>query len=158
MAIVALLFLVAVAIAIVAAGFAKKYYNMYQAASRTVTRIIEEAEEYIKDETVKIRAQAIKGSTAVVKGRVAEQLVPFRPDFNYNPRDIRFLGSPIDLVVFDGLTEGELKQVAFVEVKTGNSRMSKRERQVRDAIHDGRVTFEVFRATPLLEEVQNVGT
>ncbi len=154
-AIVTLLFMAASA---VFAALWYKYYIMYHAAAETVTRIIEEAEEYIKNKTVEIRAQAIKGSTAVVKGRVAEQLVPFRPDFNYNPRDIRFLGSPIDLVVFDGLTEGELKQVAFVEVKTGNSRMSKRERQVRDAIHDGRVTFEVFRATPLLEEVQNVGT
>lgn len=152
MAIVALLFLIAMVVAVVAAWLAYNYYRKYQAAAETVTRIIQEAEEYIKNETVKIRAAAIKGSTAVVKGRVAEQLVPFRPDFNYNPRDIRFLGSPIDLVVFDGLTEGVLKQIVFVEVKTGKSRMSKRERQVQAAIHRGDVAFDMFRATPLLEE------
>ncbi len=150
----ALVLLILVVLIVVLIWALYKSRKKYKAAAETVTRIIKEANEYIETETVKIRAAAIKGSTAVVKGRVAEQLVPFRPDFHYNPRDIRFLGSPIDLVVFKGLTEGKVTQIVFVEVKTGNSRMSKRERQVQAAIHRGDVAFEMFRATPLTEEVQ----
>jgi predicted Holliday junction resolvase-like endonuclease len=35
--------------------------------------------------------------------------------------DIRFLGSPVDLVVFDGLAEGQVRRLIFVEVKSGRS-------------------------------------
>jgi len=55
-------------------------------------------EEIIKD--------AVKKSKAVVAGKVAEQIVPFLPEFKYNPKDARFIGSPIDFIVFDGLDEG----------------------------------------------------
>ena len=67
-------------------------------------------------------------------GKVSEQLLPYLPGFRFNPKDARFLGSPVDLVVFDGLAEGELRGVWFLEVKTGNAGLSGRERQVRDAI------------------------
>ena len=55
-------------------------------------------EEIIKD--------AVKKSKAVVAGKVAEQIVPFLPEFKYNPKDARFIGSPIDFIVFDGLDGG----------------------------------------------------
>jgi predicted Holliday junction resolvase-like endonuclease len=81
-----------------------------------------------------IRQDAIQRSLAVTVGKVSEQLVPYLPDFHFNPKDARFLGSPIDLVVFDGLDEGQVRRVVFIEVKTGESGLSGRERQVRDAI------------------------
>ena len=51
------------------------------------------------------RKRAVARSTAVTRGQAFEHLAPFMDDFGYNPRDARFLGSPIDLVVFDGLSE-----------------------------------------------------
>lgn len=102
------------------------------------------AGERLKKEVTQIRADAIKKSTAVVKGKVAEQLVPFTDDFGYNPRDCRFLGSPVDLVVFEGLTEGDVQRVVFIEVKTGKyARLSQREKQVRDTIENGEVDYEI---------------
>jgi len=65
-----------------------------------------------------IRADAVQRSQAVTAGKVHEQLIPYLPSFPYNPKDVRFLGSPIDLVVFDGLAEGQVRRVVFVEVKT----------------------------------------
>jgi len=55
-------------------------------------------------------------------GQITEHLVPFLPDFKYNPKDARFLGTPVDLIVFDGLSDGQLKQVVFIEVKSGSSK------------------------------------
>ena len=53
-----------------------------------------------------IREDAVQRSLAVTAGKVHEQLVPYLPEFGFNPKDARFLGSPVDLVVFDGLAAG----------------------------------------------------
>ena len=92
-----------------------------------------------------IRADAVLRSQAVIVGKVSEQLVPFLPGFGFNPKDARFLGSPVDLVVFDGLDEGTLRRVVFLEVKTGGAVLTARERQVRDAVQGGRIEWVELR-------------
>ncbi|PYO68171.1 MAG: hypothetical protein DMD69_07550 [Gemmatimonadetes bacterium] len=94
-----------------------------------------------------IRQDAIQRSHAVTVGKVHEQLVPYLPDFHFNPKDARFLGTPVDLVVFDGLDEGQLRRVVFVEVKTGGAALSARERQVRETIEARQVEWTELRAT-----------
>jgi predicted Holliday junction resolvase-like endonuclease len=94
-----------------------------------------------------IRDDAIKRSESVTVGKITEHIVPFLPDFTYNPKDARFIGSPIDLIVFDGLNAGEVKRVVFVEVKTGESSLSTRERRVRDAIEAGNVEWSLLRTS-----------
>lgn len=92
-----------------------------------------------------IRRDAVQRSAFVTRGKVTEHLVPYLPDFEFNPRDARFLGSPIDFVVFDGLTQGTLRDVVFVEVKTGRAALTGRERLVRDAVESGRVRWAEVR-------------
>jgi predicted Holliday junction resolvase-like endonuclease len=92
-----------------------------------------------------IREDAVQRSQAVTTGKVQEQLVPYLPSFPYNPKDVRFLGSPVDLVVFEGLNEGRLRRVVFVEVKTGSSGLSLRERQIRDVVQAGDVDWAELR-------------
>lgn len=94
-----------------------------------------------------LRRDAVQRSEAVTLGKVYEQLVPYLPDFAFNPKDVRFLGGPVDFVVFDGLTEGTVRRVVFVEVKTGGSALSTRERRVRDAVQAGRVEWSELRVT-----------
>ena len=65
-----------------------------------------------------------------------------------NPKDAQFLGRPVDFVVFDGLDEGEVRRIVFVEVKTGVSTLTTRERRVRDAVRAGRVEWQELRAGP----------
>jgi predicted Holliday junction resolvase-like endonuclease len=93
-----------------------------------------------------VRRDAVQRSEAVTVGKVSEQLLPFFPEFRFNPRDARFLGAPVDLVVFDGLAEGMVRRVVFVEVKTRGARLTARERLVRDAIEAGRVEWLELRA------------
>lgn len=92
-----------------------------------------------------VRKDAVRRSMAVTTGKVVEQLVPYLPGFAYNPKDARFLGSPVDFVVFDGLNEGEVRRVVFIEVKTGSAQLSARERRVREAVESGRVEFVEHR-------------
>lgn len=92
-----------------------------------------------------IRRDAVEKSRAVTAGRVREHLVPYLPDFPYNPKDARFIGSPVDLVVFDGLDEGSVRRIVFVEVKTGQSDLSRRERLVREAVLQRAVEWQELR-------------
>jgi len=92
-----------------------------------------------------VRQDAIQRSLAVTAGKVYEQLVPYLPDFPFNPKDVRFLGSPVDFVVFDGLSDGQVQRIVFVEVKTGDAQLSGRERRVRDAVQGGRVEWHELR-------------
>ena len=51
----------------------------------------------------------------------------------------------MDFVVFDGLDEGELRRIVFVEIKTGGATLSARERRIRDAIQRGDVEWRELR-------------
>ena len=95
--------------------------------------------------TAKIRENAVQRSLAVTAGKVHEQLVPYLPEFGFNPKDARFLGSPVDLVIFDGLAAGNVRRVVFLEVKTGGAPLTTRERQVRDAIDAREVVWAELR-------------
>jgi predicted Holliday junction resolvase-like endonuclease len=95
--------------------------------------------------TATIRQDAVQRSLAVTAGKVHEQLIPYLPEFRFNPKDARFIGTPVDLIVFDGLAEGQVRRVVFLEVKTGSSALTGRERQVRDVIEMRDVEWEELR-------------
>lgn len=105
-----------------------------------------------------IRQDAIQRSQAVTVGKVTEHIVPHLPNFNFNPKDARFIGSPVDFVVFDGLNDEEsdqVRNVVFIEVKTGVSALTKRERLVRDAIKAGRVKWVEWNAARELQQANS---
>lgn len=102
-------------------------------------------QEWKSAESDAIRQDAVQRSQAVTAGKVAEHVVPWLPGFDFNPKDARFLGSPIDFVVFDGLDAGAVRRVVFVEVKTGAASLSGRERSVRDAVQQRRVEWLELR-------------
>jgi predicted Holliday junction resolvase-like endonuclease len=92
-----------------------------------------------------IRRTAVSQSRAVTRGQVFEQFAAYFPAFEFNPKDAQFLGKPVDFVVFDGLDEGELRRIVFVEIKTGGAALSTRERRIRDAIGRGDVEWRELR-------------
>lgn len=100
-----------------------------------------------------IRTDAIRRSESVTRGKITEHLVPFFPRFPYDPRDARFLGSPVDLIVFDGLAEGRIREIVFAEIKTSrNPSLSRREREVRDCIGERRVSYTLLQVPPGTDE------
>ena len=110
-------------------------------------------DQWLQDNEKQIRGDAIFKSQAVTMGKVTEHFIPFLPEFNYNPQDARFIGSPIDFVVFDGLSEGDLRQITFVEVKSGSSTLTKRERWVRNVIQEGKITWKQVKTKGWESEV-----
>ncbi len=119
-------------------------YRALQAESEA----LEKASGILKRKEADLRKDAIRRSQSVTRGRVAEQIAPYLPGFKYDPRDCRFLGSPVDFVIFDGLTEGTLRQVVFVEVKSGKyARLTRRERQVQEVVELKGARYEVIKTS-----------
>jgi len=106
-------------------------------------------EGWKKREENTIRLDAVKRSESVTRGKITEHLIPFFLDFPYNPRDARFLGSPVDLIVFDGLSNEKITEIVFVEIKTSrNPTLTRREREVRDCVDEKRVSYRMIRQVP----------
>ena len=129
---------------------AREMFETWQAREMD-RQVSEKAETLFRtwklDEEKKIRQDAVKKSEAVTRGKVTEHLIPYFPDFEYNPKDARFLGTPVDFIVFDGLSEGKMNRVVFVEVKTGKTgALSPREKLVRDCIGRGKVSYEIIHS------------
>ncbi len=100
------------------------------------------------------RAQSVKQSAATRRGQIAEELAPMLPGFDYDPADCKFLGDPVDYVIFDGLSaarngDGDLRllNIVFLDVKSGNATLSKPQRAIRAAITARNVTFVTAKIT-----------
>jgi len=91
------------------------------------------------------RKEAILKSRAVLGGQFSEQLAPFLPDFNYSPTECRFVGKPIDLIVFKGMDDKNINEILFVEVKSGNAKLSPQEKKLKETIEKKRVRWEEYR-------------
>ena len=98
------------------------------------------------------RRDSTDQSRAVLKGKMAEQIAPLLPGFNYWPADARFLGDPIDYVVFNGYsgvkdngTDGNDLEVVILDIKKGRAGLTRGQRQIARAVEEGRVRFEIVR-------------
>jgi predicted Holliday junction resolvase-like endonuclease len=88
------------------------------------------------------RAQKI--TVAVNIGKNLERALPTMKDFKWVVPDSKFLGDPIDLLVFNGLSNGKVTSLSFVEVKSGKARLNSHQKSIRDAIEEHKVSYEVF--------------
>lgn len=91
------------------------------------------------------RKEAIMKSRSVLSGLFSEQLAPFLPDFEFNPIECRFIGKPIDFLVFKGMDKKEIDEVIFVEVKSGNAKLSPVEKKLKEAIDKKKVSWKEYR-------------
>ena len=91
------------------------------------------------------RLDAVKRSRSIIGGQVSEQLAPYLPGFNHKPSESRFIGKPIDFIVFKGMDDKKIEEIVFVEVKSGNSQLNAQEKMLKQAVLDKRVSWEELR-------------
>lgn len=106
--------------------------------------------DWMQKEERAVREDAILRSSRTLSGKTLEKLVPFLDEFPYDPHDIRWLGDPIDLVIFDGLssskTSGEnIKSIVLCEVKSGDSTLTKTQSRIKKLVEDKKVFWDEFR-------------
>jgi len=99
-----------------------------------------------EEEREKAVRDAVTQSRSVLGGKFTEQLAPYLPQFRYDPTEARFIGSPIDLIVFPGLSRGEPEEIVIMEIKSGRTvQLSPQERKIRQLIEDGMVRWELLQ-------------
>lgn len=100
-----------------------------------------EHEEKIPD----IRETAIKQSRAVLSGQFSEQLAPYLPGFPYKPTEARFIGKPIDFIVFKGMDEKKIDEVVFVEVKSGQNTLNGIQKSLKNAVENKKISWHEYK-------------
>ena len=106
-----------------------------------------------EEEKGKAIREAIAQSRAVLGGKFTEQMAPYLPEFNYDPTEARFIGSPIDFIVFPGLAKGDPEEIVIMEIKSGKTgQLTPQEKKIRQLIEDGMVRWELIQRPTAGEE------
>jgi predicted Holliday junction resolvase-like endonuclease len=104
-----------------------------------------ESHPHTRDDLAAARSHSVATSKGTTRGMAAEHLAPFFPEMveQFAPGDWRFLGSPVDFVVFDGLGDDAVIRLVLVEVKSGKDRsLSVRQSALRAAVDAGTLRVE----------------
>ena len=109
--------------------------------------------EKMKQSIHKAVDKSLDAQRSSTKGKINEQLAPIMPEFTekYAASDARFLGSPIDFVIFKNMSQYDNKtkaldlpiDVILIDIKTGKSRrLTEKEKAIKIACEEGRVSFD----------------
>lgn len=85
-----------------------------------------------------------KTAIAVGIGKIIEKILPVHKNFDLTPADCRFLAEPIDMIVFDGISENKVRNITFMDIKTGSAVLNTHQKQIRDAILDHNVEWRSY--------------
>ena len=116
-----------------------------------VHEVQEQYEEELRKRNVKLEKNkklTTKKATITTRsvniGKNLEKILPIMEDFKWQLPDCRFLGDPIDLLTFNGLSVNNIDSISFIEVKSGKARLNKHQKLVKEAVEDNRVKYRVF--------------
>jgi predicted Holliday junction resolvase-like endonuclease len=130
-------------------GLVAAYLFFRQRISVIKERARNDLERWKLECTNDIRKDSVNRSRSTLKGRISEQMAPLLPEFPFSPADARFIGNPIDFVVFDGYTKakdekGDAISVVLVEVKKGKGKLTREETLIKKAVEEGRVSWRTI--------------
>ncbi|MFH1588323.1 MAG: Holliday junction resolvase-like protein [Candidatus Diapherotrites archaeon] len=86
-----------------------------------------------------IELNSRKISQSVKYGQLTEQWIPFTKDFPFNPADFKFLGKPIDGIVFDE------NEIVFCEFKTNKSMLNESQKRIKSLVKEKKVNWMEYR-------------
>jgi predicted Holliday junction resolvase-like endonuclease len=104
-------------------------------------------EDRLRKEIAGARNDSVDKSSAVIRGKVTEELVSLIPGFPFEGSDCKFFGTPIDYIIFNGMSrvrDGEqesIDEILFVDIKTGKATLSPVERKIKECVNEKRVRW-----------------
>jgi len=137
---------VAIFIIVIILSIFVTYYSAQLRFERRFREWQDAAELRWLEEREKAVKEAIAQSRAVLGGKFTEQMAPYLPEFRYDPTEARFIGSPIDLIVFPGLSRGDPEEIVIMEIKSGKTgQLTPQERKIQQLIEEGMVRWELIQ-------------
>ena len=105
---------------------------------------IKERKAALQTSRERMTTGARRTAEAVNLGLIVEKIVPSFPSFAYEAGDCRAMFEPIDYLVFSGLTtRNHVEALYFVEVKSGNARLTGSQQSIKKVVENGSVQFKI---------------
>ncbi len=121
-------------------------YILYAVAASTIIWLIRRHKNLklrlYKNKAAYNKLLSQKKSSEIVLGQVSEKLVPFLDVFKHDPQEASFIGQPIDYIIFGK------DEITFIEVKSGNSKLTSKQRKIRDLVKNKKVEWEQINIKP----------
>ncbi len=120
------------------------------ALTNQITEIITQSEE----KTVEIKKQKGRAASAhTTKGQILEKWCPFLEhpeiDPDWEAKNWAFMGQPIDYIIFDWRNDKTINladgKIIMLDVKSGKSQLTTKQRRIRDLIQAGKVEWRTIR-------------
>jgi len=132
-----------------AAGFFLGWLVVRAQISAIEQRYRSELERWKTESASEIRKDSVNRSRSTLKGKIAEQMAPLLPPFGYLPADARFIGSPVDYIIFDGLSavaddRGSTIRIIFMDVKHGSATLTRTQRVIKKAVEERSIAWQTL--------------
>ena len=106
---------------------------------------IKERKKYLRELQSKIAKRSETSSKASNAGKILERLICSLKKFPFNRNDCRSILDPIDYIIFEGLSKkGKVDKIFFTDIKSGNARLSTRQKEIKDLVTLQKVLFKNY--------------
>jgi predicted Holliday junction resolvase-like endonuclease len=125
------------------------YFDNLTDEAKTARQSLEDEIQEMKDKYKvmlnRIKVGAAKTSLAVNVGKAVEKIAPALPSFPHTIGDCRFLGEPIDYLVFGGIVpRGRIEELVFLDIKTGKARLTAGQKLIKAAVERHKVELALY--------------
>lgn len=132
------------------------FFEVKSTYSACLSQVQKAVEHTVSNKKVKFKtynSQDLTNSQNSLKKEFNEIFCPLQDDFPYNSRDCKFIGNPIDYIIFNNLhayREGQKEiddiEIIFVDIQQTNSTgLSKVQNAISHAISNKRVKFKTYK-------------
>lgn len=107
---------------------------------------IKDREEDLKSSLINAPKRSERGAVSSNLGTLMQNFLPHNKDFvkNIPMADSRFLAQQLDVIVFEGASNYDVKHITFMDAKTGDAKMEPNQKQISDIVSKGKVRSELF--------------
>ena len=124
-------------------SLSKKFPDVAKEICKQYQEELKKGIDELKTKKISVES-AEKKAISVGIGKIVEDVLPAYENFPFNICDCRGLFEPIDTIVFNGLTQGNVDHITFVEMKYAGSSLKTHQRRIRDAVREKRVEVQVI--------------
>jgi len=78
-------------------------------------------------------------------GKILERFVPILPGFMFKAEESVPLLDPVDYIAFSGSSRAQVESITFMDVKTGNARLSQTQKAIVHVIEMGKVALDIVK-------------
>ncbi len=135
-------------------GFLQEEIGEKKGTINALSEELEVESEKNEEKAVEIKKQKGRAASAhTTKGQILEKWCPFleHPDIDadWEAKNWTFMGQPIDYIIFDWRNDKTLNladgKVVMLDVKSGKSQLTTKQRRIRDLIQAGKVEWRTIR-------------